>query len=104
MLNLINEQTTIGAQNFSIHFNEDYFPEAEKFMPERFFGDEQKKSKAAMNPFSEGPRGCLGRKYVHHQIFTIMPRTLMLILEKSRNAGNANSGPNVLPVFRRGRR
>jgi hypothetical protein len=81
MFNLINEQTTIGAQNFSIHFNEEYFPEAEKFMPERFFGDEQKKSKAALNPFSEGPRGCLGRKFVNHQIFTIMPRPLMLILE-----------------------
>ena len=53
--------TIVGAQNFSVHMNKDYFPDPETFNPERFLGDGKGKAREGMNPFSEGPRACIGR-------------------------------------------
>ena len=41
--------------------HEDYFPNADVFDPERFLIPDSK-AKEGLNPFSEGPRGCVGRK------------------------------------------
>ncbi|KAJ9501534.1 hypothetical protein H2202_003328 [Exophiala xenobiotica] len=51
----------VGAQNYSLHANEEYFPDPTKFDPERFLGMDQSKAKEGLNAFSSGPRGCIGR-------------------------------------------
>lgn len=46
--------------------NPDFFQDAESFIPERWLGDPRfdGDQKAALEPFSVGPRNCIGKKYV----------------------------------------
>ncbi|KAH8878942.1 cytochrome P450 [Thozetella sp. PMI_491] len=62
----------VGVGIYAIHHNPDYFPEPYTFKPERWLVDEtgrhveRRKSeidvaRAAFNPFSLGPRSCIGK-------------------------------------------
>lgn len=56
-------QTIVGIQNYTIHLNEEAFPNAEEWNPDRWLakeGEEQRKE--AWVPFSVGPRKCIGIK------------------------------------------
>jgi cytochrome P450 len=55
-------QTVVSVQNWSLHKHEEYFPEPHRFKPERFLGPGGKTARDGLNAFSEGPRGCIGRK------------------------------------------
>ncbi|PNF23402.1 Cytochrome P450 9e2 [Cryptotermes secundus] len=50
---------------YALHHDPDYFPDPEKFDPERF-SDENKGSIKACTylPFGSGPRNCIGKKYL----------------------------------------
>ncbi|KAK7224843.1 hypothetical protein V2G26_012846 [Clonostachys chloroleuca] len=53
--------TIVGIQNYTIHLNEEAFPNAEEWNPDRWLakeGEEQRKE--AWVPFSVGPRKCIG--------------------------------------------
>ena len=41
------------------------FRDPDSFVPERFLGDERfvNDNRSALNPFSLGPRNCIGKKY-----------------------------------------
>jgi cytochrome P450 len=41
------------------------FRDPDSFIPERFLGDERfvNDNRSALNPFSLGPRNCIGKKY-----------------------------------------
>ena len=45
---------------YSLHHNKDYFPEPDKFIPERFIGT-QTHPKYAYLPFGLGPRNCIAK-------------------------------------------
>ncbi|KAH8728260.1 cytochrome P450 [Phaeosphaeriaceae sp. PMI808] len=60
----IPEGTRIGVNLYSIHHNEEFFPEPWVFRPERFLDESSKQSsieRKAFSPFSVGYRSCAGK-------------------------------------------
>ncbi|KAI5857024.1 cytochrome P450 [Tricharina praecox] len=54
------EGTTVGTQAWSVHRNDEFFPEAEKFIPERWEQPTELMKKMFM-PWGGGSRICIGR-------------------------------------------
>jgi cytochrome P450 family 9 len=49
---------------YALHFDEQYFPNPQKFDPERFSDDNKKKiNTGAYLPFGIGPRNCIGSRF-----------------------------------------
>ena len=75
-------QTAVGVQQWSTTRSERNFYKANEFIPERWIdlGDERflNDNKAALQPFSLGPRNCIGR---------VSPRLLLLTPLPSQKLG-----------------
>lgn len=57
----IKEGMTVVVSIYGLQMDPDYFPEPEKFDPERFNEENKRKIvKYSYLPFGEGPRVCLG--------------------------------------------
>ena len=53
--------TPVGMTTLDMHFDEEYFPEPKRFIPERWVDPEDRKRlEKTYMPFSRGTRGCLG--------------------------------------------
>jgi len=59
-----------------VHHDAQYFDRPYEFLPERWLDPKGTDVKEASQPFSVGPRGCIGRKYV----YLMMPRVLRILL------------------------
>lgn len=57
----IPEGCDVGTGIFSIHHNADIYPEPHTFWPERWLCDGIGQPTSAFNPFSVGPRSCVGK-------------------------------------------
>ncbi|KAJ4249055.1 hypothetical protein NW762_012387 [Fusarium torreyae] len=53
--------TSVSVSALVAHRDESIYPEAEKFIPERFLGDKGKELQSHFITFSAGARGCIGR-------------------------------------------
>ncbi|XP_004927603.2 cytochrome P450 4C1 isoform X1 [Bombyx mori] len=67
----IKAGTEIGVQIIDLHHREDFFPEPEKFRPERFLRGEIQHPYSFV-PFSAGPRNCLGQKFAMLEIKSVL--------------------------------
>ncbi|KAF6203169.1 hypothetical protein GE061_003586 [Apolygus lucorum] len=69
----IPKGTAVFIPVYSIHRDPKYFPEPEKFKPERF---EQGITKGAYSPFGDGPRICIGKRFAQVEIKLAMAMLL----------------------------
>lgn len=72
----------VGTCIYAIHHNEEYFPNSFEFLPERWLPGydmtEEKltAAKKAFNPFSLGPRACIGRSLAMTEISVALARVI----------------------------
>ena len=66
----------IGTSIYAIHHNETYFPDSLTYLPERWIPGSRKElseeAKRAYNPFSLGPRTCIGRPLAMMEVSVAM--------------------------------
>jgi cytochrome P450 len=57
-------QTILGIWQWPLNHNPKFFKHPDSFVPERWLGDPRYDSdkKGAFQPFSVGPRNCIGKK------------------------------------------
>ncbi|KAK8113160.1 hypothetical protein PG984_013686 [Apiospora sp. TS-2023a] len=73
--------TQFGVNLYALHHNEDYFPDAFTFDPERWLDDDSDddsggKQRQAFAPFIAGPRACAGRAMAYLEVSLTMAKTL----------------------------
>lgn len=59
--------TTVSMSSYVAHRDKEAFPEAEKYIPERWLGEKPKDIQSSFVPFSAGSRGCIGRNISYLQ-------------------------------------
>ncbi|KAI1776940.1 cytochrome P450 [Hypoxylon cercidicola] len=85
------EDTTCYVSSFAAYRSERYFKEPNSFIPERWLGAEEFASdaRAVLQPFSTGPRNCLGKNLAYHEMRLILARVLwnfdLELCDESRN-------------------
>ena len=78
----IPEGCDVGTCIYAIHHNEEYFPNSFDFVPERWLaGFDLPKEKLAaagraFNPFSVGPRACIGRSLAMTEVSVALARVI----------------------------
>jgi benzoate 4-monooxygenase len=60
----------------TIHHNNDAFPEADKFLPERWLNGKRSTSEKYFIPFSYGPRACVGRNVATMELVKVLSNVL----------------------------
>lgn len=80
---LIPEGCEVGTAIYSIHHHAEYYPQPESFIPERWLAEEGYSTSAqievahaAFNPFSIGPRGCIGKPLAYAELTYTMAKML----------------------------
>ncbi|KAK7935032.1 hypothetical protein PG985_000527 [Apiospora marii] len=71
--------TQFGVNLYALHHNEDYFPDAFTFNPDRWLdsdGGSGDKQRQAFAPFIAGPRACAGRAMAYLEVSLTMAKTL----------------------------
>ncbi|KAH9914221.1 cytochrome P450 [Fomitopsis serialis] len=67
------EGTVLSVPTYTVHRNEDVWgSDADVFRPERWLERDKNELQKAFNPFSFGPRGCIGRNLASMELFIIV--------------------------------
>ena len=78
----VDEGFDVGTSMYAIHHNEDYYPRSYDFRPERwiqsdeFSAESVEAARRCLNPFSLGPRGCIGRALALMEIRLTLARVI----------------------------
>ncbi|XP_046482183.1 probable cytochrome P450 6a13 [Neodiprion pinetum] len=84
------ERTGCIAPIYALHHDPEYYPEPDKFIPERFT-DEAKSQRPALAylPFGSGPRVCIGLRFAEQQtklgLVKLVENFKITLCEKSQN-------------------
>ena len=78
------EGIDIATPSFTLHMNEDYYPDPFTYNPHRFLQDKTQSTEAyeralsAFAPFSIGPRSCIGRGLAYIELTLALARTVWI--------------------------
>uniref|UniRef100_A0A182LYD8 Cytochrome P450 n=1 Tax=Anopheles culicifacies TaxID=139723 RepID=A0A182LYD8_9DIPT len=74
----ITRGTSVAIDIFTMHHSVDYFPDAERFDPDRFEGARSTQSFNPYTyiPFSAGSRNCIGQKFAQYELKTTLVKLL----------------------------
>jgi cytochrome P450 len=64
----LRKDTLVGVSFYELHRNPAYWEQPEKFNPERFFGENKKKTAGIYYPFGAGPRMCIGMGFAIYEM------------------------------------
>ncbi|MBL4663845.1 MAG: cytochrome P450 [Flavobacteriaceae bacterium] len=64
----IRKDTLIGVSFYELHRHPDYWENPNDFIPERFLGEEKKKTVGVYFPFGAGPRLCIGLGFAIYEM------------------------------------
>ncbi|KAI0379439.1 cytochrome P450 [Hypomontagnella monticulosa] len=67
--------TQIGVNIYSLHHNEEYFPNSFQFRPERWMEGTKDANAEAFTPFSIGARGCAGKALAYLELSLVIALT-----------------------------
>ncbi|KAI8627216.1 cytochrome P450 [Xylariaceae sp. FL1651] len=75
---LVPGETTVYVSNYACFRNEKNFRDPDEFIPERFLptGGYDNDNRAALQPFSYGPRNCMGKHMAYVEMRMIMVKML----------------------------
>lgn len=76
---VIPPSTEVGVNIYTIHHNEEYFPDSFTFKPERWLDGSPERKKLmddAFTPFSIGSRGCGGKAMAYQETGIAIAKTL----------------------------
>jgi cytochrome P450 len=90
----IREKTLIGVSFYELHRNPKYWENPEAFDPERFLGEQKKKSYQYFYPFGAGPRMCIGLGFAMYE----MGLVLFYLIKKYKVISN-NEGIQINPLI-----
>lgn len=90
----------LGVSIYALHHNQDIFPDAPTFKPERWIPDEVAGttaesvllSRSAFVPFSTGPRGCPGKNLAYMEMSIVMAKILFLADVRSVEGNDLGAG------------
>uniref|UniRef100_A0A182K767 Rho-GAP domain-containing protein n=1 Tax=Anopheles christyi TaxID=43041 RepID=A0A182K767_9DIPT len=70
--------TSVAIDIYTMHHSDDYFPDAERFNPDRFKGarDAQTFNPYTYIPFSAGSRNCIGQKFAQYELKSTLVKLL----------------------------
>ncbi|KAF9882768.1 hypothetical protein FE257_005303 [Aspergillus nanangensis] len=70
-------KTALSVNHWATYHDAENFKRPNEFIPERWFSDEfATDNKAALQPFSFGPRNCLGKNLAYHELRIILAKVL----------------------------
>lgn len=78
---VIPRGTLIGVNTYTLHHNEEYFPDPYEFKPERWLPSETSEAQrklmySAFTPFSIGYRGCAGKAMAYLENSLVIAKTI----------------------------
>ena len=65
----IKKGVVVTVPSFALHYDEEYYPDPDKFDPDRWSEDNEKQiSPNAWMPFGMGPRNCIGMRFALEEV------------------------------------
>lgn len=96
--------TLVSVSHWSLYHSAQVFRDPYKFVPERWLGDERYKDdrKKALQPFSLGPRSCLGTNLAYAEMRLILARLIWNFdIELCGESDNWVEGIKVFMIYQR---
>ncbi|KAI1120459.1 cytochrome P450 [Nemania abortiva] len=92
---VIPQGIIVGVNIYSVHYNEEYFPDPFTFRPERWLDGDGKIMREAFAPFSFGPRGCAGKAMAYLEISLVIAKTMWYFDFKPAESGTGELRPDI---------